>query len=90
MQSAKRALRYFHSSMNFGLKFLESTSLGLTGYFDTNQVVYHDDRRNVGAYYVFLGNNIVSWTSSKQKIVVKSLAESNIELSSLQLQRLNR
>ncbi|KAH9723964.1 retrovirus-related pol polyprotein from transposon RE2 [Citrus sinensis] len=35
-----------------------------------------DDRKSVGAYCIYLGNNLMSWSSKKQSVIARSSAES--------------
>ena len=38
--------------------------------------MYLDDRKPVGAYCIYLGNNLISWSSKKQSIITRSSVES--------------
>ena len=48
----------------------------LTTFSDADWAADPDDRKSTGGYCVFLGNNIISWSSKKQTIVSRSSAES--------------
>lgn len=74
--AAKRLLRYLEGSLHFALTFPKPTVLDLVYYYDAYWSSNLDDRRNTNAYFVYFGNYVVSWLSSKQKVVLRSSTES--------------
>ncbi|KAH9782476.1 hypothetical protein KPL71_008908 [Citrus sinensis] len=41
----------------------------LTGFIDADWACDLDDRRSIGAYCIYLGNNLISWSSKKQSVI---------------------
>ncbi|RVW56684.1 Retrovirus-related Pol polyprotein from transposon RE1 [Vitis vinifera] len=80
--SAKFALRdlgplsYFLGHHPSWSSLQPTVSMELQGYSDADWAYCPDDRRSTSGYCVFLGSNLISWSSSKQCIVSKSSAES--------------
>ena len=77
--ACKKVLRYLQATVTYGLYIQQEGTLetiGLTGYSDTDWACDIDNRKSIGAYCIFLGNNLVSWSSKKQAIVAKSSTES--------------
>ena len=77
--ACKKVLKYLQAIITYGLHIqkegiLETT--GLTGYSDADWACDVDDRKSIGAYCIYLGNNLISWSSKKQPIVAKSSTES--------------
>ncbi|KAH9646728.1 retrovirus-related pol polyprotein from transposon RE1 [Citrus sinensis] len=75
-QACKRVLRYLQLTANYGLQFYHTGKLTLTAFSDADWGSDLDDRKSIGGYCVYLGNNLISWSSKKQQIVSRSTAES--------------
>ncbi|XP_026384114.1 uncharacterized protein LOC113279653 [Papaver somniferum] len=74
----KRILRYLHHTSTFGI-FLHpehNLQLNFSGYTDTDWVGDHLDRRSTSGYCVYLGSNLISWSSRKQRTISRSSTES--------------
>ncbi|KAH9699143.1 retrovirus-related pol polyprotein from transposon RE2 [Citrus sinensis] len=78
--ACKRVLQHLQSTFTHGLylKKEESLEIGLTGYSDADWACDLDDRKSIGAYCIYLGNNLVSWSSKKQAILQSLFSELNI------------
>ena len=67
-------LRYLKSSPGRGLMFRKHNHLNVEGYSDA-EWVGSSDRKSTSRYFTFVGGNLVTWRSKKQKIVALSSAE---------------
>lgn len=73
--AVKRILRYLKGTMTHGLQLTDS-HLTLSCFTDVDWVSCPDGRLSTSGYCTYLGTNLVSWSSSKQKTVSRSSAES--------------
>ena len=48
----------------------------LIGYTDADWANNIDDRKSSGGFCIYLGNNLISWSSKKQNAVARSSTES--------------
>ncbi|KAH9764120.1 retrovirus-related pol polyprotein from transposon RE1 [Citrus sinensis] len=81
--ACKRVLRYLKNTMNMCLSFKKSEHLDLIAYTDADWATDPDDRRSISGYCVYLGDNLVAWSSRKQGMVARSTAESEYRAMAL-------
>jgi len=74
-QAAKRILRYFKGTIDYGIRFNNVESLSFHGYSDSDWAECVDDMRNTYGSYFSLGFGVFSWCSKKQEIIAQSIAE---------------
>ena len=84
----KRVLRYFKETIDYGLTFRKSDFLDLVIYTDADWGSDINDRRSTSGYCVYLGENLISWSSKKQSIISKSSAESEYRAMALACSKL--
>ena len=72
----KRVLRYLKSTQDYGLKFAQNGEMKITGFTYADWACDLDDRKFVGPYCIYLGDNLISWSSKKQLVIARSSAES--------------
>ncbi|WVZ83622.1 LOW QUALITY PROTEIN: hypothetical protein U9M48_030750 [Paspalum notatum var. saurae] len=75
LAALKRILRYIRGTLHLGLHLRPSTQCDLVVYSDANWAGCPDTRKSTSGYAVFLGDNLVSWSSKRQNTVSRSSAE---------------
>jgi hypothetical protein len=71
----KRILRYVKGTQSAGLSISAGPIDSLTAYSDADWAGCPDSRRSTSGYCVYLGDNLVSWSSKQQTTVSRSSAE---------------
>ncbi|KAM1824444.1 hypothetical protein ACFX13_024030 [Malus domestica] len=72
--AVKRILRYLKATHNHGLLYKPGTTQ-LSAFSDADYAGNPDTRHSTGGFCIYLGSNLVSWSSKKQKTVSRSSAE---------------
>ena len=75
MHAIFRVLRYLKSSPGKGLFFVRNNDYKITGYTDADWAGDQTDRKSTSGYFMFVGKNLVTWRSKKQKVVARSSVE---------------
>ncbi|KAI5352189.1 hypothetical protein L3X38_005080 [Prunus dulcis] len=75
MGAVMRILRYLKVTPGNGLMFCKYRHTNAEGYTDADWAGSVTDRRSTSGYFIFIGGNLVTWISKKQKVVSRSSAE---------------
>ena len=71
----KRILCYIRGTLHLGLLLRPSSSTELVVYSDADWAGCPDTRKSTSGYAMFLGDNLVSWSSKRQQTISRSSAE---------------
>ena len=71
----KRILRYVKGTLSSGLHLGAGSITSLTAYSDADWAGCPDSQRSTSGYCVYLGDNLISWSSKRQTTVSHSSAE---------------
>lgn len=71
----KRVLRYVYGTLDLGLRLSASPNHSLVAYSDADRGGWPDTRRSTSGYCIFLGDNLISWSSKRQPTISRSSAE---------------
>nr|GEY27895.1 ribonuclease H-like domain-containing protein [Tanacetum cinerariifolium] len=75
LAALKRILRYIRGTLDFGFHLYSSTTISLVGYTDADWTGCPSTSRSTSGYCVFLGDNLLSWSSKRQQTISRSSAE---------------
>ncbi|CAL8144209.1 unnamed protein product [Prunus armeniaca] len=75
MAAVTRILRYLKVTHGKGLMFSKYGHTDVEGYTDADWAGSATYRRSTSGYFTFVGGNLVTWRSKKQKVVSRSSAE---------------
>ncbi|XP_071699652.1 uncharacterized mitochondrial protein AtMg00810-like [Rutidosis leptorrhynchoides] len=75
LHALKRILRYIQGTSDLGLQLYASSPATLVAYSDGDWAGCPTTRRSTSGYCVFLGNNLLSWSSKRQLTPSRSSAE---------------
>lgn len=75
MQALRRIIRYLQGKKHHGLQLFRGKLGSLTAYSYTDWGECLDTRCSTSGFYVYLGENLLSWSSKRQPTVSRSSAE---------------
>jgi Reverse transcriptase (RNA-dependent DNA polymerase) len=68
--AVKRILKYLVGCPTYGLTLQTTNNLQLHAFSDSDWAGCPDDRRSTSGFCIFLGSNLVSWSSKKHKTLL--------------------
>ena len=77
--TTKRVLRYLKSIIYHGLFLKSKQHLHVTAFTNADYAENRDDRTSTSSYIIYLGGNVISWCSKKQKSVAHSSTEAEYQ-----------
>jgi hypothetical protein len=75
----KRILRFVQGTLSSGLHIGTGPVDRLSAYSDADWAGCPDSRRSTSGFYIYLGDNLVSWSSKRQTTVSRSSAEAEYQ-----------
>jgi hypothetical protein len=75
LTAAKPILWYLQGTLDHGLLLRRASTSNLVVYTNADWAGCPDTRRSISGYTMFLGDNIVSWSSKRQNVVSRSSVE---------------
>jgi hypothetical protein len=75
LMAVKRILRYLQGTLDHGLLLRRALTSDLVVYTDADWAGCPDTCRSISDYAVFLGDNLVSWSSKRQHVISHLSAE---------------
>jgi Reverse transcriptase (RNA-dependent DNA polymerase) len=83
MDTVYQISRYLKSTPGKKLIYQKNEHLNIEGYCDSDWTSCADDKKSTSEYYMFIGDNLVSWKSKKQLVVARSTAEAEYRAMTL-------
>ncbi|GJR41592.1 ribonuclease H-like domain-containing protein [Tanacetum coccineum] len=75
----KHIMRYVKGTLDFGLHLYASATTSLVGYTNVDWTGFPSTRKSTSGYSVFLGDNLLSWSSKRQHIIFRSTVEAEYQ-----------
>lgn len=72
----KRVLNYVQGTLGYGIMFRPFSVLNLEAFSNTDWIGNLEDRRSSSVYCIYIGGNLIQWSSKKQKVVTLSFTVS--------------
>ena len=63
-----RIIRYLKGTCDRGIFFKKNGNLDLFAYTDADWAGDRDGRKSISGYFTFVGGNLVTWKSKKQRL----------------------
>ncbi|XP_071742675.1 uncharacterized mitochondrial protein AtMg00810-like [Rutidosis leptorrhynchoides] len=75
MAALKQIIRYIQGTIDYGIHMHKTNTTSLISYTDADWAGCPDTRRSTSGYCVYLGDNLISWSSKRQPTISRSSTE---------------